>query len=235
MVCRRTLLAVLAWAGASGSAAGQQMGEERQVGILVLRREPPPASILQKGGDAKQAEKLTAVVLDRSDVREIRQYRDFLDGKVAREPSRLRQADLVNDYVNRRVRAVSDYTLYLGKDVWAPPINTLLVGGDCEDLALLKRWGLNRVGVPLQDSYLVAGLSFIRGAPVSHALLVVKLPEGGVAVLDNLHGPVLRSLREARLEPTYAVNEYGFWKVLNPKGPDDSYWHRAFVAANGAK
>lgn len=69
----------------------------------------------------QQSQILTAELLARGDIPQVKAYRDFLDRK-ARHLSRIDQLAAVNAYVKQ----TRDYDLYLRDDIWATPVNTLV-------------------------------------------------------------------------------------------------------------
>ena len=93
--------------------------------------------------------------------------------------SAFKLAKTVNLSVNRATPQVSDRAQYRKDEVWALPTAR---GGDCEDLALLKKMRLVRAGVPA-SALLMATVLDLRGK--SHAVLVFRTDRGDV-VLDSL-------------------------------------------------
>ena len=81
--------------------------------------------------------------------------------------------------VNRRVRPVDDWDQYRTSEHWALPTRR---GGDCEDIALLKKRELIGQGVD-PTRLLIATVYSRRTGP--HAVLVLRLPAGDF-VLDNV-------------------------------------------------
>lgn len=219
---RRRVLAGLLAAGAPlhAFARAAPAPESRTVdGVTFMRAALPPA-ILANMMDVKRTAAVNEPVMEQSDVRQVREFRNFLDTTVARERSRLRQLELLNLYVNRRTRQVPDTELYLRADLWAPPLNTLLVGGDCEDIVLLKRWALKRLGYDTHGLYLVGGVSRTTARPMFHAVLGVAMPPGAGVILDSLTDLPHQVNESAQFSPAYALNEYGFWIVENPPQAD---------------
>lgn len=93
-------------------------------------------------------------------------------------PARWTELNTVNDYVNSSVPQVEDIANYGVSERWAYPNAN---GGDCEDLALLKRKLLIERGWSPAD-LLIAVVREWNGA--GHAILVVDTDRGDV-VLDN--------------------------------------------------
>jgi predicted transglutaminase-like cysteine proteinase len=196
---------------------------------LIFTKTDYPDFIRQRARPLQQSEILTAELLARSDIPQVKGYRDFLDKK-ARRLSRADQLAAVNAYVNDHVKQTRDYDLYLRDDIWATPVNTLVIGGDCEDIALTKRWGLTRLGFPETDVYLVVGVTLTTKPPSGHAVLAVRLAEGDVRVLDSLRNSIM-SPDEAPFEPAYGLNIFGFWRVDTPGHMDGDYNQRALERA----
>lgn len=109
-------------------------------------------------------------------------------------------ANDVNRAVNRRVRSVDDLSQYRKKDFWSLPSNR---GGDCEDVALLKKRELIQRGIPA-DRLLIATVHSRKIGP--HAVLVLRM-EDGDKVLDSLN---------SRIKPWHQTG-YTFLRVQNPK------------------
>ena len=80
----------------------------------------------------------------------------------------LRVAKAVNTSVNRSTRAVSDLRQYGDEEVWALPTS---LGGDCEDIALLKKRELIKRGIAPERLLIATVLDRNRG---SHAVLVLR-------------------------------------------------------------
>ena len=219
-----------AWSQALPEALPQALqqaahaGEVRTIDGIAFMRAVIPPGLIQQALRVQQAATLTQPVMEQSQARPVREFREYLDRKVAREPDRMRRLEMVNLYVNDRVREVPDDKVYVSSDIWAPPINTLLIGGDCEDLALLKRWGLARVGFDRKDMYLVCGVTWAVVTPSFHAVLGVVFPPSRGIILDTLSSRLHASKEGAKFEPTYALNEDGFWRVESPNLAYRAYW-----------
>jgi predicted transglutaminase-like cysteine proteinase len=196
---------------------------------LIFTKTDYPDFILRRAQPLRQSEILTAELLARSDIPQVKAYRDFLDGKT-RGQSRAKQLAAVSAYVNDHVKQTSDYELYLRDDIWATPVNTLVIGGDCEDIALVKRWGLIRLGFPEDEIYLIVGVTMTTNPPSGHAVLGVKAAEGDVWILDSLQNKITRPAAST-LEPAYALNAFGFWRVDTPGHAGGDYNQRALERA----
>ncbi len=93
-------------------------------------------------------------------------------------PRRWSELDAVNDYVNR-LPQIADEDNYQRSEYWTYPNER---GGDCEDLALLKRKMLIERGWPA-SAVLIATVEQWNGA--YHSVLIVETDRGEF-VLDNL-------------------------------------------------
>ena len=108
----------------------------------------------------------------------------------------------VNRRVNRGVRTVDDTVQYRVRDFWTLPSKR---GGDCEDLALLKKQELMRRGVAANRLLMATVYGRRVGA---HAVLVLRLDDGDF-VLDILNN---------NIKPWHRT-KYTFLRVQNPKAP----------------
>jgi len=196
---------------------------------LIFTKTDYPDFIMRRSRPFRESQILTAALLSSSDIPQVKAYREFLDKKVRHLP-KAEQLAALNSYVNRHVKQTTDYELYLRDDVWATPVNTLVIGGDCEDIALAKRWGLNRLGYSEADIYLVIGVTLTTTPPTGHAVLAVRLSANDVRVLDSLQSVILRP-DEAPFEPAYGLNMFGFWRVDTPGHAGGDYNQRALERA----
>jgi predicted transglutaminase-like cysteine proteinase len=220
-------------AAAALSAAAQVDSNHlvgNHLGRFTITQTDSPPDVLARVGNLREASLLTEAVLEKGDIKEVRAYRDFLR-KTARRGSKADQLKAVNDYVANTVRLVADSNLYKGSDVWAPPINTLVLGGDCEDIALLKAWGLRYMGFPAKDVFLVVGVTSNVNPPEGHAVLLARLPDGEFFVLDNTDPRVLPLNKVTSFQPAYAVNSLGYWHIDDPTRDYGDVWRQAFKAA----
>jgi len=216
----------LSCAAAQAPSDGNRLDGDR-LGRFTITKTARPPDVLARTNSVTQASLMTEAVIERGEIKEIRAYRDFLR-KTARLSSKADQLTAVNDYVTRHVRVMADSNLYKGSDVWAPPINTLIIGGDCEDIALLKGWGLKHIGFPAKDLFLVVGVSSNVNPPEGHAVLVARLPDGEFFMLDNTDRRVQPFGEVKSFEPAYAVNSLGYWDVDDPNRSYGDFWRQAF-------
>ncbi len=199
-----------------------------RIGRFVATRTDTPPEVLSRTRNVREAALMTEPVLRQSNIREIRDFRVFLDKLARKTTDKTELATAVNDYVNVHVRFTPDDNLYNKNDLWAPPINTLILGGDCEDIALVKFWGLHYVGFAREDMFLVVGMSSVVNPPAGHAILSVRLPDGSFLALDSLERRVLSVDEMTRFEPAYAVGVDGYWTVNDSTRDWGEYWRAAF-------
>lgn len=118
--------------------------------------------------------------------------------------------ELVNGWVNRHVKFVSDIRGTGRSDLWSSAVETLGRGqGDCEDYAIAKLQILQALGFSSNDLYLAVVRDLVRRA--DHAVLVVRV-DGRFVVLDNNVDRVLDSGEVADYRPiiTYAASGKAF-------------------------
>lgn len=99
------------------------------------------------------------------------------DARFNATPSRMRQLDEINRYVNKVIEPATDMELYGETERWTIPTTK----GDCEDYALLKRKLLIERGWPV-SSLLMTVVRDEKGE--GHAILTARLAQGDF-VLDN--------------------------------------------------
>lgn len=119
-------------------------------------------------------------------------------------------ARFVNTSVNRNIRPVSDRAQYGVDENWTLPSAR---GGDCEDLALMKKKALIAKGMAPERLMIATVLDRNRG---SHAVLVLRVAAGDF-VLDSL---------VATIKPWRATG-YSFLRMQDPKAP--SRWNAIFA------
>ncbi len=124
----------------------------------------------------------------------------------ARMTQGLRQAELVNSWVNSRLRFVDDRQ---GGDRWASASQSLQRGaGDCEDYAITKMQLLAAAGFDRRAMFLVIARDLVRQA--DHAVLAVRI-DGQLMVLDNMTDRVLPSSAVSDYRPIMSFNAFGRW------------------------
>lgn len=128
-------------------------------------------------------------------------------------PGELDRVVAINRRVNHATRQITDQNQYGTDDVWALPTAR---GGDCEDIALLKKKRLIEAGVAPGRLLIATVLDLDRNL---HSVLVYRGARADY-VLDNLTGRV-RVWRDTG---------YSFLEIQNPRAPQ----HWAAVLAGGA-
>lgn len=119
------------------------------------------------------------------------------------------RADLVNRFVNDRVRFVDDSRQYGRADVWTSAAATLKRGrGDCEDYAIAKFQLLRAAGIADRDLYFVVLKDLVRRS--DHAVLVVRAGKRAL-VLDNGTDALLDSESVADYRPVLTFAAKGAW------------------------
>ncbi|WP_170427309.1 transglutaminase-like cysteine peptidase [Ruegeria arenilitoris] len=108
----------------------------------------------------------------------------------------------VNQSVNQKTPEVSDESQYHVLEKWALPSH---LGGDCEDIAMLKKVELQKMGISPDHLLLVTVLDLHREG---HAVLVVRTSKGDY-VLDNLTNRVL----------PWNKTHYAFIEAQDPNDP----------------
>ena len=115
----------------------------------------------------------------------------------------------VNAITNSFIPYVDDFT----QDEWATPIETLLKGGDCEDIALLKavalhikRWDSEGIN----STRLLVGLLNHGNKPVPHAVLEVDAADDKHYIMNNLTDTVITfDDMNLKMKPLYMVDSTG--------------------------
>ncbi|NRB41170.1 MAG: transglutaminase-like cysteine peptidase [Pseudomonadales bacterium] len=146
-----------------------------------------------------------------SNVKQVVAWRDDLETMKSLSP--MQQLQSVQQMVNHRVSYMKDYDHFGKADLWGFPIEALTEGGDCEDYVFLKALSLQYLGWGIEDFYLVVGKNH-RAKPAQwHAIFVVKMPNGGHVVLDNMHVDIRTPDQEWYFEPLYAMSTKNIYKV----------------------
>jgi predicted transglutaminase-like cysteine proteinase len=114
----------------------------------------------------------------------------------------------LNRFINNDVTYIDDYHHFHKSDYWADPETTILEGGDCEDIALLKASVLQRFGWPAERKHLLVGLLTERGNQESHAVLLVETSTGDQLILRSITDEVVHP-SDYEFIPIYAVDQHG--------------------------
>ena len=116
----------------------------------------------------------------------------------------------INDYVNQRIRPVTDLELYNVAEHWTYPVTE----GDCEDYVLLKTRLLADRGWPV-SALLITVVRDTKGD--GHAVLTVRTNHGDF-VLDNQVGAVLPwNETEYRYIKRQSETDSRRWKRISDK------------------
>lgn len=197
------------------------------VGGWITIKVPPPPDVASKLKNLTARVDARQPLMETSKEPPIRKYREFLDQLAAKKLSQIDQLKAVNTYVNANVARKKD-----GKDdVWSEAYTTLKEGGDCEDIALVKRWGLKRLKFARENLFLVMGMTLLTRPPEGHALLAVRLADNVFQVMYNLVYAIEDATSLRYFEPAYAVNEFGFWRVDRVDRVGGDYWQEAYLRA----
>ena len=197
------------------------------VGGWITIKVPAPPDVAGKLQSVKARADKTRSLMETSNEPPIRKYREFLDRLAAQKRPPIEQLKAVNSYVNANVAKKPD-----GKnDVWAAPYQTLKEGGDCEDVSLVKYWGLTRLKYARENLFLVMGMTLLTRPPQGHALLAVRLSDNVFQVLYNLVHAIEDATSLSYFEPAYALNEFGFWRVDRVDRVGGDYWQEAYLRA----
>jgi len=112
----------------------------------------------------------------------------------------LQLAKSVNSQINRQTDQIEDQAQYGRQEYWSLPT---ALGGDCEDIVLLKKKKLLEKGVASETLLIATVLDLNRN---SHAVLVLRTKQGDF-VLDSLQDKVI----------PWRSTGYTFLKMQNPK------------------
>ncbi len=124
----------------------------------------------------------------------------------ARAAQGLQRIEMVNRWVNGRLRFVNDPQ---GGDVWTSAMQSLQRGaGDCEDYAIAKMQLLAAAGFDRRAMFLVIARDLVRRA--DHAVLAVRV-DGQLMILDNMTDRVLPSSAVSDYRPIMSFNAFGRW------------------------
>lgn len=122
------------------------------------------------------------------------------------------QLDHLNRWANG-VTYVEDTANWGIPDYWQTPDEFLAHGGDCEDYAIIKYFGLSELGFEPADMRIT--VLFDEALQMHHAVLLVRL-EGEVWLLDNQMEEVTRFAEARHYRPVYSVNETNWWMHRRP-------------------
>ena len=117
-------------------------------------------------------------------------------------PVKMARIAELNTAINRTVRPLEDAVQYRRSDHWALPTRR---GGDCEDVALLKKRELVRLGIDPEQLLIATVLDHRRRA---HAVLVYRSARGDL-VLDSLTDRIKQ----------WQDTNYTFLRIQDPRDP----------------
>jgi predicted transglutaminase-like cysteine proteinase len=124
--------------------------------------------------------------------------------QAAQGAGQLRQVEMVNSWVNQRLRFTDDRG-----DSWASASQSLLRGsGDCEDYAIAKMKLLEAAGFDRHALFLVIARDLVRQA--DHAVLAVRIDDR-LLILDNMTDRIIPSSEVGDYRPIMSFNAYGRW------------------------
>ena len=132
------------------------------------------------------------------------------------------QLQVVNEFINLKVRFGNDTTIWGQSDYWATPLETLSRGqGDCEDFAIAKYATLKLLGVPgekLRLTYVKARIGG-RYSQVTQAHMVLSYyptPTDLPLILDNLVSDIMPASQRRDLHPIFSFSIENLWVGSSP-------------------
>jgi predicted transglutaminase-like cysteine proteinase len=126
-----------------------------------------------------------------------------------RSHTEARTLELVNDWVNKRIKYSDDVKEYGVADHWASASQALARGrGDCEDYAITKMQMLRALGFSRNDMYLAIVKDLVRRS--DHAVLIVR-SEGRFIILDNSTDELLDASMAQDYRPILTYSAHGKW------------------------
>lgn len=149
--------------------------------------------------------------LKTSDDPKVQAWREGLDSLKGKPP--LEQLAHLNMQINHAVPYLGDYEQWSRMDRWGHSINTLTVGGDCEDYAILKAASLLYMGWPPDRLYVLIGFSGITQPPGSHAILMVVMEDGAQVLLDSATDGLSTPAENHDYSPDYAVTRLALYRI----------------------
>lgn len=132
----------------------------------------------------------------------------------ARPLPRKAQLEQINTWANN-VRYVDDLSNWAMSDYWQTPEEFITRGGDCEDYAITKYFGLTELGFAAEDMRIM--VLFDEQLQLHHAVLLVHM-DGDIWLLDNQKSSVVLFSEVSHYRPVYSVNASNWWmhKTLAP-------------------
>ena len=153
--------------------------------------------------DAETLSAKEEVLLFSSEEPHVQAFREEVDQ--LRGLSEAEQLSRLNSVVNREVRYLTDYEHWNKIDKWGDPLATLVTGGDCEDVAILKREALKHLGWEPEQLAVLVGHTLLTRVPEVHSILMVTRSDGTQLLLDSLEDPLYSPLKDIYFRPMYAL------------------------------
>lgn len=123
------------------------------------------------------------------------------------------QLELVHAWANK-VQYVEDITNWAMADYWQTTDEFFARGGDCEDYAITKYFGLKQLGFVAEDMRIL--VLFDKQLQLHHAVLLVNL-DGKVWMLDNQKSSAVLFSDAEHYRPIYSINEQNWWIHKTPQ------------------
>ena len=136
---------------------------------------------------------------------------------------------VVNDFV-AETPFYCDPVMWCLEDYWAKPLEFLANdGGDCEDFAIAKYYGLRALGVP-DEKLRIVYATYRQGAFSGAHMVLAYYPtlDGDPMILDNINPNVLSGSQRGDLTPVFSFNTQGLWSAKELKGHDQSSTHKSW-------
>jgi predicted transglutaminase-like cysteine proteinase len=121
--------------------------------------------------------------------------------------------DRVNSWANG-IAYVDDMSNWSMSDHWQTPAEFLANGGDCEDYAIIKYFGLVELGFSPTDMRIM--VLYDEAIKTHHAVLLVRL-NGKIKLLDNQKKTVADLADAPNYRPIYSLNQQNWWLHKQPE------------------
>ena len=121
--------------------------------------------------------------------------------------------DRVNSWANG-IAYVDDISNWGMSDHWQTPAEFLANGGDCEDYAIIKYFGLVELGFSPADMRIM--VLYDEAIKTHHAVLLVRL-NGKIKLLDNQKKTVADLDDAPNYRPIYSLNQQNWWLHKKPE------------------
>jgi predicted transglutaminase-like cysteine proteinase len=147
----------------------------------------------------------------------------IIDIKTKTDKEKIHQ---INQFFNTQVIFQEDRVLWNNLDYWSTPLETLgKAGGDCEDYAIAKYFGLLEAGVDVKKLRLIyvkaqIGDSSSRLFQAHMVLGYYETDDSIPYILDNLISSVELANDRPDLKPVFSFNSDGIWVGNKPATAD---------------